>query len=253
MDLRHPRAAVAVADHLHFGRAAAALGMAQPPLSQAVKALETELGVSLSHRDTRNVHLTRAGEAFVADARAALSMVDTAARRARAEARRARCRSGWSARPSCPRCRGSSELPGALPRRHSRSPCRRSSCCARPRWTSACSAPPLPGPADDLELVPCRASRWSPWRRTTTAWPAGDGCTSARRPASRSCCSRATSGPGCTTRSPRRAGAAGSRPRSRRRPCGCRPSSAWSRRAAGCPSCPARPPPSPGRRSCSCR
>lgn len=83
MDLKHLRAAVAVADHLHFGRAATALGVAQPPLSQQVKALEEELGVTLFERTTRTVHLTPAGEAFVADARAALSMVDTAARRAR--------------------------------------------------------------------------------------------------------------------------------------------------------------------------
>lgn len=82
MDLKHLRAAVAVADHLHFGRAATALGVAQPPLSQQVKALEEELGVTLFERTTRAVHLTPAGEAFVADARAALSMVDKAARRA---------------------------------------------------------------------------------------------------------------------------------------------------------------------------
>src|SRR5262245_25123874 len=83
MDLKHLRAAVAVAEHLHFGQAAKALGVAQPPLSQQVKALEDELGVTLFERTTRAVHLTPAGETFVADARAALSMVDTAARRAR--------------------------------------------------------------------------------------------------------------------------------------------------------------------------
>ena len=87
MDLKHLRAAVAVADHLHFGRAAAALGVAQPPLSQQVKALEAELGVTLFERTTRAVALTPAGESFVADARAALSMVDSAARRARAAGR----------------------------------------------------------------------------------------------------------------------------------------------------------------------
>ncbi len=87
MDLKHLRAVVAVADHLHFGRAAAALGIAQPPLSQQVKALETELGVALCDRTTRAVALTPAGEAFVTDARAALSMVDSAARRALAAGR----------------------------------------------------------------------------------------------------------------------------------------------------------------------
>jgi DNA-binding transcriptional LysR family regulator len=87
MDLKHLRAAVAVADHLHFGHAAVALGVAQPPLSQQIKALEAELGVPLFERTTRAVALTPAGEAFVTDARAALSMVDSAARRATAAGR----------------------------------------------------------------------------------------------------------------------------------------------------------------------
>jgi DNA-binding transcriptional LysR family regulator len=87
MDLKHVRAAVAVAYHLHFGRAAAELGVAQPPLSQQIKALESELGVTLFERSTRAVRLTPAGEAFVADARTALSVVDSAVRKAQAVGR----------------------------------------------------------------------------------------------------------------------------------------------------------------------
>ncbi|MFM9368436.1 LysR family transcriptional regulator [Streptomyces sp. Da 82-17] len=87
MELRHIRAVVAVADHLHFGRAAAQLGIAQPPLSQSVKALERELGVVLFERDTRQVRLTPAGELFVADARGVLALAGQAETRARSAGR----------------------------------------------------------------------------------------------------------------------------------------------------------------------
>ncbi|MBV9793682.1 MAG: LysR family transcriptional regulator [Actinobacteria bacterium] len=74
---------VAVAEELHFGRAAARLGMAQPPLSRAIRDLERQLGVALLERTTRQVRLTAAGEVLLRDARAALEAVTAAARRAR--------------------------------------------------------------------------------------------------------------------------------------------------------------------------
>lgn len=83
MDLRHLRYYVAVAEERHFGRAAARLHMAQPPLSQAIRQLETELGVELLHRTTRRVDLTDAGRAYLDRARAILAEVDEAAHLAR--------------------------------------------------------------------------------------------------------------------------------------------------------------------------
>ena len=66
-----------------IGRAAGRLGMAQPPLSRAIRDLERQLGVALLERTTRQVRLTAAGEVLLRDARTALEAVTAAARRAR--------------------------------------------------------------------------------------------------------------------------------------------------------------------------
>jgi len=82
-EVRQLRYFVAVAEELHFGRAAARLGMAQPPLSRAIRDLERRLGVALLERTTRQVRLTAAGEVLLRDARTALEAVTAAARRTR--------------------------------------------------------------------------------------------------------------------------------------------------------------------------
>ncbi|MPQ96951.1 LysR family transcriptional regulator [Modestobacter sp. I12A-02628] len=83
MDTRELRYFVAVADELHFGRAAQRLGIAQPPLSRAVSQLERRLGVVLLNRTSRAVTLTDAGAVLLHEGRMALDAMEAAEQRTR--------------------------------------------------------------------------------------------------------------------------------------------------------------------------
>jgi DNA-binding transcriptional LysR family regulator len=83
MELRHLRYFIAVAELLSFSRAAEGLGIAQPPLSQQIKALETELNVQLFDRTTHPIQLTIAGHTFLQEVRTILLQVDQATHMAR--------------------------------------------------------------------------------------------------------------------------------------------------------------------------
>ncbi len=83
METRELRYFVAVAEELHFGRAAHRLGMAQPPLSRAIQQLERRLGAPLLDRTGRTLTLTEAGAVLLREGRAALVAVEAAERRTR--------------------------------------------------------------------------------------------------------------------------------------------------------------------------
>ncbi|WP_234536787.1 LysR family transcriptional regulator [Streptomyces shenzhenensis] len=97
VETRELRYFLAVAEELHFGRAAERLGMAQPPLSRAIQQLERRLGVSLLKRNRRGVTLTGAGEVLLHEGRAALDAATAAVRRTR--------RAGGADGPGGPRSR----------------------------------------------------------------------------------------------------------------------------------------------------
>ncbi|TWB37668.1 LysR family transcriptional regulator [Nitrospirillum pindoramense] len=98
MDIRHLRYFTAVAEELHFTRAAEKLGIRQPPLSQQIQQLEREIGSPLFHRLSRGVELTAVGVSFLKDAKAILAQIDQALASARQVARgeKGRLRMGLS-------------------------------------------------------------------------------------------------------------------------------------------------------------
>jgi len=81
--LRHLRYFTVVAEHLHFGRAALALNMSQPPLSRQIRALEDYLGVTLFERRAGGIALTIPGEALLHESRRILDDVEVSFRRVR--------------------------------------------------------------------------------------------------------------------------------------------------------------------------
>jgi DNA-binding transcriptional LysR family regulator len=87
MELRHIRYFLAVAEERHFTRAAAKIGIGQPPLSQQIKDLEAEIGVALFHRVAHGAELTEAGKAFLAGVREMPLLAERAAMAARRAAR----------------------------------------------------------------------------------------------------------------------------------------------------------------------
>jgi len=120
MELRHLRYFVAVGEEQHFGRAAARLRVAQPPLSRQIQDLEREIGFSLFDRLPRGVRLSAAGSLFLNDARRILQDVEDAKRRAERVAlgKAGTLRIGIATAVSCirskPSCQAASML--ALPR-----------------------------------------------------------------------------------------------------------------------------------------
>ena len=78
MELRHLRHFIAVAEELHFARAAERLGIEQSPLSHSIRNLEADIGVALFHRTTRRTWLTRAGARFYKEALRIVEAADSA-------------------------------------------------------------------------------------------------------------------------------------------------------------------------------
>ncbi|GAA1889633.1 LysR substrate-binding domain-containing protein [Streptomyces durmitorensis] len=115
MELRALRYFVAVAEELHFGRAAARLHMSQPPLSRAIKQLETEVGAALFDRSSAGVTLTAVGAVLLDEARSLLDQADRVRVRVAAAAGAASITVGILGDSTDP---GAARLAGAYRRRH---------------------------------------------------------------------------------------------------------------------------------------
>lgn len=117
MELRTLRYFVAVAEELHFGRAAARLHMSQPPLSRAIKQLETEVGAALFDRSSAGVTLTPVGAVLLDEARSLLDQADRVRVRVAAAAGAATLTVGMLGDSTDP---GAARLAGAYRRLHPR-------------------------------------------------------------------------------------------------------------------------------------
>ncbi|MFF2920986.1 LysR family transcriptional regulator [Streptomyces celluloflavus] len=115
MELRTLRYFVAVAEELHFGRAAGRLHMSQPPLSRAIKQLETEIGATLFDRSSAGVRLTPVGAVLLDEARSLLAQADRVRVRVAAAAGAATLTVGILGDSTDP---GVTRLAGAYRRRH---------------------------------------------------------------------------------------------------------------------------------------